>query len=365
VAAAPLLSMRLTQAGPKCDAQDIGDEFEDARQFLYANDADSVLARARVVMMFFPLALVVLVWQFTRRLLGHPAALFAGALIVLEPNMLAHGALVDTDVALTASFFATVFAFYEYAKSPNSGKAALVGLAAGITLSSKFSGVVIVPVLAVLTAIEIFRWRNLLRLPVFFSRRLRDLALASVTAILLIWSAYGFHSQTRPTTGYKLKWQRILLTDHQVQTAGGEPRGPLVLSLAARLLPEPFLNGLQTIVQITNSGKRMYLFGRTYENGEWFYFPAALLVKLTLPALLLVVLSMSRFSYWSAHRRQFLYVAIPPTIFLAFSMRSMLDIGFRHILPVLPFILIFAGVGAAAFCSSSLKHTTMVVALLL
>jgi hypothetical protein len=196
---------------------------------------------------------------------------------------------------------------------------------------------------------------------------LRDLTLASVTAILLIWSVYGFHSHTRPTTGYKLKWQRILLTNRQVHTGGKERPGPRAISLirAARLLPEPYLNGLETIVQTTNSGKRMYLFGQTYENGEWFYFPAALLVKLTLPVLLLVVLSMSRLSYWSAHGRELLYLAIPPVIFLALSMRSMLDIGFRHILPVLPFILIFAGAGAVEFCAGSFKRAGLIVAMLL
>src|SRR3954463_1906094 len=118
VAAAPLLWMPLRQAGPSCEAHDVGDEFDDANQFLYANDADRVLTRARLVMMLFPLALVVLVWQFSRRVLGHQAALLATAFLVLEPNILAHGALVNTDVALTTSFFAALFAFYEYIEAP-------------------------------------------------------------------------------------------------------------------------------------------------------------------------------------------------------------------------------------------------------
>src|SRR5205807_118972 len=153
--------------------------------------------RARLVMMLFPLALVVLVWQFSRRLFGHPAALLATVFLVLEPNILAHGALVNTDVALTTSFFAALFAFYEYIEVPRLWKAVLVGLAVGITLASKFSGVVIVPVLIMLAAVEIFFRRRVLFPQSSLSRRLRDLILASATAILLIWSVYGFHSQTR------------------------------------------------------------------------------------------------------------------------------------------------------------------------
>ena len=376
LAAAPLLWMPLRQAGPSCDAHDVGDEFDDAREFLYSNDADRVLTRARLVMMLFPLTLVVLVWQFTRRLFGHQAALLATVLLILEPNILAHGTLVNTDVALTTSFFAALFAFYEYVRAPTLWKAALVGLAVGVTLSSKFSGVVVVPVLIVLAAVEIFLQRSVLFASVPGSHRVRDLIvasrardliLASAIAILLIWSVYGFHSQTRPTTGYKLKWQRILLTDRQVHTSGKERPGPRVISLLrlARVLPEPYLNGLEAIVQTTTVGKRMYLFGHTYETGQWFYFPTSLLIKLTLPTLLLVLVSASQFSFWSAHGRQLLYLAIPAIIFLLFSMRSALDIGFRHILPVLPFILIFASSGAVAFGSSSFKRWSVVFALLL
>ncbi|HJX01340.1 MAG TPA: glycosyltransferase family 39 protein [Terriglobales bacterium] len=376
VAAAPLLWMPLRQAGPSCDAADVGDEFDDAAQFLYANDAERVLTRARLVMMLFPLALLMLLWQFARRVFGEKAALLATVLLVLEPNILAHGSLVNTDVALTAAFFAAVFAFYEYMQAPTLWKALLVGVAVGITLSSKFSGVVVVPVLIVLAAVEIFLLRSGSVTPLPFSRRLRnllvasrlrDLILASATAIVLIWSVYGFHSQTRPTTGYKLKWQRILLTNRQVHTGDKERPTPRVISLfrAARVFPEPYLNGLEAIVQTTNAGKRMYLFGHTYETGQWFYFPASLLIKLTLPSLLLVVLSASQFSFWSAHRRQLLYLAIPAITFLSFSMRSALDIGFRHLLPVLPLVLIFASAGAVAFCSGSFKRAALVGAMVL
>src|SRR6185437_2655158 len=61
VAAAPPRWMPLRQAGPNCEARDVGDEFDDANQFLRANDADRVLTRARLIMMLFPLALVVLI----------------------------------------------------------------------------------------------------------------------------------------------------------------------------------------------------------------------------------------------------------------------------------------------------------------
>ena len=367
VAAAPLLSMQLRQAGPACTAREVGDEFDDGRQFLYSNDAERVLTRARLAMILFPLALVVLIWHFARRLFGQRAALLATVFLIFEPNVLAHGAMVATDLAVTASIFAAVFAFYEYMTAPALWKAALIGLAVGISLSSKFSGAVIAPIFIALAAVEIFSRRRVLFAELSVSRGLRDLILASATTILMVWSAYSFHFETSPKTGYVAKWQRVLLTNRQLPSSRETRRGPLVISLfrAARVFPKPCLDGLERVVQFSSSGARMYLFGHTYEKGRWFYFPAMLLVKLTLPFLLLIIISASQVSFWSAHRRQLLYLAIPPIIFLSFSMRSVLDIGFRHILPVLPFVLIFAGAGAVAFCSSSFKRATLIVALLL
>ena len=326
-----------------------------------------LLTRARLVMILFPLALVLLVWQFARRLFGQQAALLATVLLILEPNILAHGALANTDVALITSFFAAVFAFYEYTQDPSSWKAVLVGVAIGITLSSKFSGVVIVPVLIALAAIEIFFRRRLLLAELSVSRRLRDLILASATAILMAWSVYGFHFEARPKTGYIAKWQRIVLTNRPVQASSEVRQATRVISLfrAVKVLPKVYLDGLEAILQSTSAGRRMYLFGRTYEKGRWFYFPALLLIKLTLPSLLLLILSASQVSFWFAHRRQLLYLVVPAITFLSFSMRSALDIGFRYILPVLPFVLVFASAGAVAFSSSSLKRATLVIAMLL
>src|SRR5215469_2712047 len=259
VAAAPLLWMPLREAGPACEAREVGDEFEDGRQFLYANDAERLLTRARLVMILFPLALVLLVWQFARRLFGQQAALLATVLLILEPNILAHGALANTDVALITSFFAAVFAFYEYTQDPSSWKAVLVGVAIGITLSSKFSGVVIVPVLIALAAIEIFFRRRLLLVELSVSRRFRDLILASATAILMAWSVYGFHFEARPKTGYIAKWQRIVLTNRQVHASSEVRQAPRVISLfrAVKILPKVYLDGLEAILQSTSAGRRM------------------------------------------------------------------------------------------------------------
>src|SRR6185369_7918419 len=39
-----------------------------------------------------------------------------------------------------------------------------------------------------------------------------------------------------------------------------------------------------------------------------------------------------------------LFIAVPPVVVLASAMTSPLNIGYRHVLPMLPFLYVFAGV---------------------
>jgi len=61
---------------------------------------------------------------------GAGAGFIALTLLVFEPNLLAHGAYVTTDVALSCGLFATVYAFYRYVKAPSMWRLAATGLAA-------------------------------------------------------------------------------------------------------------------------------------------------------------------------------------------------------------------------------------------
>ena len=62
----------------------------------------------------FSLTLATLVYLAAFEIFGPIAALFALALVVFEPNLIAHGAYVTTDMAVTFGIFATVYALYRF-----------------------------------------------------------------------------------------------------------------------------------------------------------------------------------------------------------------------------------------------------------
>ncbi len=90
---------------------------------------------------------------------GRWEAIMALALLAFEPNLVAHGTLVTTDMTLSATAFAAALALYRFCQKPNMVRFVLVGLAVGLMLAAKHSAVIFVPVLFALLVADtvIFR----------------------------------------------------------------------------------------------------------------------------------------------------------------------------------------------------------------
>jgi hypothetical protein len=147
---------------------------------------------------------------------------------------------------------------------------------------------------------------------------------------------------------------------------GIEPR--VYLALAHwHILPESYLYGLADVRLVSNSFPS-YIFGRIYQHGVWFYFPAAFLIKSTIGFMALLLLAIVAIalgklrtavvpnagqsaSMPEANRfiasREILYLAIPPAVYLLIATGTGLNIGARHILPMYAFLAVLIG-GAVA-----------------
>jgi len=262
---------------------------------------------------------------------GVAVATIATGLLTFEPNVLAHGALITNDVALAATLLFTVFAFYLWVTRRLALYLVLTGMGIGLTLTAKISGVLVVPVLCALAAHEIWRARGRTA-----ARYLLGLAVAGLLAAAVVWCVYGFHYAAATDGNSMLR----------------TPDTSWLTALADRfhLLPESYVEGLRTATVMTGVGRPMFLFGRLYQHGRWFYFPAAMTIKLTVPVLiLLVVAAFGAKSLWREKPREFVFLFVPAAVFLAASMRSQLNIGFRYMLPLIPFLLIFAAAGCVQF----------------
>jgi dolichyl-phosphate-mannose--protein O-mannosyl transferase len=134
--------------------------FLGGKDFLFRNDANAILFRARMAAALLTVLLVILVFAATREMFGTGAAFIALGLLVFDPNLLAHGAVVGTDAGLSCFMFAAIYAFYRYVKVPTPWRLVVVGLATGLALASKHTGILVFPVLLVLAICEVVRGRH-------------------------------------------------------------------------------------------------------------------------------------------------------------------------------------------------------------
>ena len=361
VAALPLLPSELTQPQLPPGADFKTGSFRAGRMILFDNDADTLLFRARMAIAVFAAALAGLVYFAAGRMFGPGAAVAALVLVVFEPSVLANGAIVGTDTALACCFFAAVFAFYRYTEQPSITRLLLCGLAAGLTLSVKHSGLLIAPVLCLLAAADflqpaacfsIGRWRRLLRLA-------GTLAAIGVFAWIVLWACYGFRSAARPEglamTPTLSEFSAVLGPAATVPTAIAD----------SGVVPEAYVFGLIDVF-LASFGRPMFLLGEVYPHGRWFFFPTAFLIKSTLGFLLLVALApFAGLIRDHARRRAALFLLLPAGFYLMMSMISNLNIGYRHVLPVLPFIVVLAAAAAERFASRGKLAAACVSAALL
>ena len=125
------------------------------KDFVFQNDADKILFRSRLGPIFITVLLALLVFLATWDMFGKIPAFIALGLVAFDPNFIAHGALVMTDVAPACFIFAAIYAFYRYAKAPSIWRIVLLGVGGGLALASKHTGVLLFPMLALLAFCEL------------------------------------------------------------------------------------------------------------------------------------------------------------------------------------------------------------------
>jgi 4-amino-4-deoxy-L-arabinose transferase-like glycosyltransferase len=361
LAAIPLLPMTLkipTLQGRKFKHE----AFLGGKDFVFGNNPEAILLRARMAAALLTLLLAGLVFLAAREMFGVGGAFIALALFVFDPNVLAHGAVVGTDMGLTCFMFAAIYAFYRYVRLPSLGRLTLVGVATGLALASKHTGILVVPMLVLLLLTEVFR-RTETPESDSTGKRARRLAVAfvgiSAIALATLWAFYGFRYTARGE-GLTLNPPLAESIHHLTR-----PREARLLETVARyhLLPESYIYGLAD-VRIMSDFYTSYLFGKIYPHGTWFYFPAAFAIKSTLPLLLLLgvagLVVAGRLRCW----RELLLLTIPPAFHLAIAMSAGMNIGLRHILPMYPFLYVLAAGAAWKLMESNRRWAYAVAALI-
>jgi hypothetical protein len=283
--------------------------------------AEVWLYRARPLNMLLGVVLLILIWTAAADLYSESAATFAVALAVFSPDLIAHFSLTTIDGVGTLLFFASALQFVRWWRKPGLTNAMLLGLVLGLFLISKFNSP---PIAALMVLLVLIRggWR-------------RAAALSTI-ACLTVWAGYFFHISRVVFAGQKVT---IHFAGYMKQLVQEMPTlaNPITIFLPAC----EWMTGLGMVVFHDIEGHRAFLLGHYSPNGWKLYFPAAMLLKWPLITILLAITGA-----WCIRRmpkrRDLLLMSLFPVVYFGFAILTRIDIGVRHVLPLYPFVLLFA-----------------------
>ncbi len=303
-----------------------------SEQFLwYANDnADQLVFVARVPTMLMTTLLITFVYRWGREMLGRWGGLLAATLAAFDPNLLAHGRLAATDLGSTAFIFIASYWLWRLLRQTTWRHVLIAGAFVGLAQSSRFSALVFGP-----------GW-----------------------AIAMLWQVFASR-QDGPARGYGLRLARmvgiglavILVAYLTIWAVHGFDVGPVKGVTSFPVLAPSYFDELVYILPRLRGeeGRQVvgFLRGELYVGGRWQYFPVAFACKTPLPTLALLLVSV----LLSLRQRvgpdgQMLW--LPPLLYFVVALHSKINLGYRYILPVLPFAIVMAArAGAWLACSTA------------
>ena len=269
-----------------------------------------------------------------RKLFSETTANFVLALAALSPELVANFSLAVSDGLGCLFIFACVVQWLRYWRNPSWAQAAIFGVLSGLLLLSKYNGP---PLLAVLLFLILALAPGAIKWNPAGLQWKRVTAIVLITC-LVVWAGYFFHVS-------KVTFADQMVTIHFAgYTKLLQYEMPTLKTPISIFIPAcEWWTGFGWRLAEDMGGHRSFLLGH-YSTGSIFYFPVAMLLKWPLLILLLGTAGV----YVVLRRKvpgslDLLLISLIPAIYLLFAMKAPVNIGVRHVLPLYPFLLLYAG----------------------
>ncbi len=309
-----LPDLRLPTDHPSWERPEGWYEFADLFLWTYNHDVTRIVFLARLPIIFLLLGLGVLAYHAARRFWGRRAALLALILILFDPNLLANGRYSTTDLGGTFFLFLAAFLLWRMWQRGRweGGSLLLAALGLGMAFGSKLSTLGFVPIMGVTALLPLYgddKWRGA-------GRRLLQFLAAGLLSLPVLWLIFGF------------EWRHFYFRDDAL----------IFLNNYAGPMPT-FWAGVEQIARFSQSGRgSAFLLGNFSDTGFPLYFPTLFLSKTPLVLVLMLGVTAVTLLIHAQTRAKAAFLLIPALLFFGISTQSALNIGYRHLLPMLPFL---------------------------
>lgn len=324
-------------------------QWEAGWHFIYelGNDPNQIIFWSRLPMIFLAMALGLVLFIWATKRYGKKIGLIVLSLYAFYPEILGHGHLVTTDVAAAFGYVVAIFAFDKMIEKKTWKYIILASLAFALAQLLKFSSFLLFGIFLILIIYRAYLdrseksqfWSNL-------KDNLKYYLYVCVFSVIVVWIAYiPFVINTPPSV------------EHQVIEINLLPNEPRTLFLrnflhvfenntVSRALGH-YILGIFMVIGRVSGGNATFILGHLSEKGISWYFPVAYLIKTPVPILIFflwAILSLIVFRSKNKHDAwENALLLVPIIVYWAFTLKGSLNIGIRHLLPTIPFVILLIG----------------------
>ncbi len=355
--------------------QDVNGQWEVGWHFLYhyGNDADLILFLSRLSLLLLSVFFGWLIYAITKKLFGLFPALLALFFYALSPNFLGHSHLITTDMGIAAFIFLALASLAIFLKNPSGKTLIFATLALAAAHLAKFSSVLLIPFYLGIFFIVIIAAKQAPKLNLPGVKKIKRLfwkkawlyglsfVIIMLGSLLIVWAFYSFHTLNFPPDKQaelirtSIASQPDWIKESLVKMSYIKPLQPLA----------QYLLGVAMVFTRVAGGNTTFFLGQVSNQSFKWYFPVSYLLKTPLAFLILLIFSivLSLKNIFKTNLRQFFPALInyankhiAKVIFLLFifyyafiSITGNLNLGIRHLFPILPLIYILTSVRVSDF----------------
>ncbi|TSD02071.1 MAG: Uncharacterized protein Athens071425_169 [Parcubacteria group bacterium Athens0714_25] len=380
LAAFPLLFLHLNfDTAQKFWTEDINGQWDAGRSLLYqsGNNPDQIIFWSRVPIIIISVLLGLFIFHWVKGNAGIIAGLAALVFYSFDPNILGHNHYVTTDIGIAAFLTFSFYYFLKFIRKPSWKNVMIGGIFLGLLHLAKFSSIIALPIFAlILFFYPLFCKinQNDSRFKVFFEYLGKGIV-AFVISIFVIWVVYAFNI-------YKMPQREVSKTINYYFNLDDTNKKTIIthdilFALNGNTLTRPLSEyglGVAMVFKRVAGGNGAYFLGEVSSTAFPAYFPVVFLIKETIPFLFLIIFSLFFTTYqilasirwnkelWKTGKIKiihflqtgiFQYSIFSFIVLYAYlSVTGNLNIGFRHLFPIFPFMFILVAKKISDFIKS-------------
>lgn len=323
------------------------------------NNPEQILLWSRLGMIMLSILLGIALFFWSKKMWGRKVGLLVLAMFAFYPDILGHSHLVTTDIAAALGYVITLYAFDNLMRNKTTKALIWAGIAFGVAQLLKFSAFLLFFILLVLVFYRAkidqkdnesywFSFWKLFKLYFW----------TCIISVVVVWIVYiPFVWNMSPGIEHEVI-ERNLTSDQKTLVIRNFlhlfENNPITRAIGHYLL------GVVLVFVRVAGGNATYIMGHVSDKSISWFFPVAWLIKTPLSIIILFVWSLLTLAFFRNKHKQDSWqnwiLLTPVVVYWAFTLKGSLNIGIRHLMPTIPFMLLFIGKSMKRYVSG--EHIT-------